>query len=140
MPRCAVGWYIAGEFAGCKQYQQNPKCVRATILPEHLTEEEVCPNAYTSCESTGTGPGVNEDVIMYVTSQPRDTCGSTLASAAACAFDAVTRRPIAGNIIFCKINPEFFESDLATAVHEMLHVLVRRSDLAVLRPAQVGMA
>jgi Leishmanolysin len=69
--------------------------------------------------------GVDADVIVYVTSQPRDTCGTTLASAAACAFDPLNNRPVAGNIIFCTINPSEFEQDLATAVHELLHVLVR---------------
>ena len=64
-------------------------------------------------------------MIVYVTSQARDSCGSTLASAAACEFDPDSNRPVAGNIIFCKINPAQFASDLSTAVHELLHILVR---------------
>jgi hypothetical protein len=70
--------------------------------------------------------GEDADLIIYVTNQRSALCGNTtLASAAACAFDPVTNRPIAGNIIFCQINPDLFNRDLVTAVHELLHVLVR---------------
>lgn len=69
--------------------------------------------------------GVDADLIIYVSTRERSQCGSTLAAAAACAFDPVTNRPLAGNLIFCKIDPSVFDKDLATAVHEVLHVLVR---------------
>ena len=68
--------------------------------------------------------GVDADIIIYVTTSDPDTCGDTLASAAACAFDAGTNRPVAGNIIFCKFSPNQYDKDLATAVHEIFHILV----------------
>jgi Leishmanolysin len=80
--------------------------------------------------------GKDADVIIYVTSQPRDSCGSTLASAAACAFDPATHRPVAGNIIFCKIDPQSFDQDLATAVHELMHVLARAPALPACSESQ----
>jgi hypothetical protein len=68
--------------------------------------------------------GVDADLIIYVTSRNKTVCGKTLAAAAACAFDTQTNRPVAGNLIICKISPSTFDKDLATAVHELLHVLV----------------
>lgn len=76
-------------------------------------------------DNSPAGAGVDADLVIYVSTRDRAECGSTLAAAAACAFDPETNRPLAGNLIFCKIDPSVFDKDLATAVHEVLHVLVR---------------
>ena len=68
--------------------------------------------------------GVDADIIIYVTTTDPEECGNTLASAAACAFDSATNRPVAGNIIFCQFGPNQYDKDLATAVHELFHILV----------------
>lgn len=52
-------------------------------------------------------------------------CVNTLASAAALILSAVTKRPLYGELIFCQLHPDRLEMDLAVAVHEVMHVLVR---------------
>jgi hypothetical protein len=64
-------------------------------------------------------------MVIYVTNEDPNTCGTTLASAAACEYDAGTNRPLAGNIILCAADPANYENDVTTAVHELLHVAVR---------------
>ena len=101
-----------------------PTCVYAEVPAQHLAQFTVCPNSAYSCETYPEGAGAEGDLILYVTNEDPSTCGSRLAAAAACAFDPVTNRPVAGNVILCQISPDNFDSDLTTAVHEMLHVLV----------------
>lgn len=91
----------------------------------HQPMRHVCQIARLRCSAADTCAGVAADIIIYVTTRDPAACGDTLASAAACAFDAVTHRPIAGNIIFCKYSADTFDKDLSTAVHELFHVLVR---------------
>jgi hypothetical protein len=48
-----------------------------------------------------------------------------LAQASPCYYDAATNRPVAGEIQFCHIGEQHLEDQLITAVHELIHVLVR---------------
>lgn len=128
-PLCRRAWYRNSQFISCKEYAAAT-CIYANIPSDHLAQYTVCPNNAFNCQTVSEGAGAEGDVIFYVTNEDPSTCGTTLAAAAACAFDPVTNRPIAGNVILCKISPENFDSDLITAVHEMLHVMVPSSVLS----------
>ena len=53
-------------------------------------------------------------------------CGSnTLAISLVCAWDPVSNRPIAGEINFCKFNLLNVPLDVESALHEIVHTLVR---------------
>lgn len=54
-------------------------------------------------------------------------CETFLAAAGPLFLEDVTLRPIIGLVILChlELDPESFESDLTTTVHEVLHALVR---------------
>lgn len=122
-PLCRRGWYSSSRFISCKEFAA-PTCVFADIPQQHLDQYTVCPNSATDCRTVAQGDGAEGDLILYVTNEDPATCGSRLAAAAACAFDGETNRPLAGNVILCQISRENFDSDLITAVHEILHVLV----------------
>eukprot|EP00892_Ulva_mutabilis_P007886 jgi/Ulvmu1/546/UM001_0554.1 len=121
-PMCRRGWYSSSQFISCKEYA-TPTCVYASVPNDHLNKFAVCPDSAFDCQTYPGGVGAEGDVLFYVTNEDPATCGSRLAAAAACAFHPVTNRPIAGNVILCQISSDNFDSDLATAVHEMLHVL-----------------
>jgi hypothetical protein len=67
--------------------------------------------------------GEGADLIIYVTSAGQDC--DALAQASPCYYDAATNRPVAGEIQFCKIGEQPAKDQLITAVHELMHVLVR---------------
>lgn len=70
------------------------------------------------------GAGVDADLVVFVTALDPGAC-DFLAQASACAFDAATSRSVAGEIQFCNIGRQSPDVELATAVHELVHVLVR---------------
>ena len=136
-PLCRRAWYRSSQFVSCKEYAV-PTCVQASIPLKHLAQFTVCPNTFDSCQTYEEGAGAEGDLILYVTNEDPATCGSRLAAAAACAFDPVTNRPLAGNVILCQISPDNFDSDLTTAVHEILHVLVNFPASCLCLPLQHG--
>jgi hypothetical protein len=69
--------------------------------------------------------------VLKVTSLPASdpSCNSTIASTLAWYIDEVTKRPIYGVIIFCLVQPGRLKVDIAFAVHEIMHALVRAIQL-----------
>lgn len=74
------------------------------------------------------GAGIDADILVKVASYPADTnfCRSSLAAALPVVFETLTRRAIFGQIWVCQILPKFdFSGNLATVVHELIHIVVR---------------
>ena len=79
--------------------------------------------------STATSRGIpNSDLHLYVVHKDSETDGD-LANAIACSYNKLYGRPTFGRIEFnlayvgVSEEPEVFENDLETTVHEILHVL-----------------
>ena len=94
--------------------------------------------------------GVDADLIVYVVAKTagcdsNDDSGSieksvVLAYANGCLQDPMNNRPVAGMITFCTFGPNQLDEDLETAVHEIIHVLVRApfsSEISVSSPQKM---
>jgi hypothetical protein len=66
---------------------------------------------------------VDADLIIFVTTAT-EKCDA-LAQAMPCSFSESSGRAVAGEIQFCNLAKQDFYADLSTAVHELIHVLVR---------------
>lgn len=60
-----------------------------------------------------------------------DECAAFPAGAIAAAFanflDRGSKRPIYGDIVICRLDPDDFRGDFETVVHELIHAVVRPS-------------
>lgn len=54
-----------------------------------------------------------------------EECEGVIAGSIPAIFEDVTYRPIFGIMRLCHVNPDTWEADVATIVHELMHALVR---------------
>ncbi|KAE9036495.1 hypothetical protein PR003_g6984 [Phytophthora rubi] len=128
---CRTQWLTTPPI--CKTFVQNEKCLEMPIPAEHFGATRYCNScpkegcAGGSCAYTD-GQGVEDsDFLLYIRSATTDYCGTrTLAYASSCQKDQYDR-PTFGMVNFC---PEMistaagdYESQVATAMHEMTHAL-----------------
>lgn len=80
--------------------------------------------------SRGQSAGIDADLLVKVSSMPRDhgVCRDTIAFAVPSVFEKYTRRPIFDTIWVCHFGQDDFATDLGTMMHELGHIIVR-SDL-----------
>ncbi|DAZ97268.1 TPA: hypothetical protein N0F65_009319 [Lagenidium giganteum] len=117
----------------CKTVMAQEMCFEMPIPVEHFVPTRVC----STCLSVGCansacsvlpGDGVaNSDYVIYVRAVSTSTCnGQVLAYASACQKDQFDR-PTFGMVNFCPSlidsSPIKYETQLATAMHEMTHAL-----------------
>lgn len=62
--------------------------------------------------------------MVQVKTAPTEDCAFT-ARAGVLEIEEATNRPVLGDVEFCFVDPNDFQFDVTTAVHELLHILVR---------------
>ncbi|DBA01727.1 TPA: hypothetical protein N0F65_010137 [Lagenidium giganteum] len=124
----------------CKTVSAHEMCLEMPIPDDHFAATRVCSNCLSDdnckgskCNATPDGGVSDADVVIYVRAVNTTTCdGMVLAYASACQLDQYDR-PTFGMVNFCPdlIDPAplAYETQLATALHEMTHALGFSSSL-----------
>jgi hypothetical protein len=108
--------------------ENNVDRLSACMIPStHMHIMRALLRVTKTTRGTSSHSGIDADVLIKVTSYAATDpyCRGINAAAASHKYEDGTYRPIYGYIIFCKIKPSDFEGDLATTMHEVMHVLVR---------------
>ncbi|RLN54756.1 hypothetical protein BBJ29_007586 [Phytophthora kernoviae] len=128
---CKAQWMTTPRV--CQTFVADEKCLDMVIPDEHFGATRLC----STCPNTGCASGkctysasngvADTDFLLYVRSATTDYCGTrTLAYASSCQKDQYDR-PTFGMANFCPSQlstaASDYESQVATAMHEMTHAL-----------------
>jgi leishmanolysin-like peptidase len=129
---CAIKWMTSPP--ACQTVLKSEQCLEMTIPADHFSSTRICSTCLStgckigSCSTLAGGQGVpNSDFVLYVRAIDSSFCsGAVVAYAASCQKDQHDR-PTFGMANFCpmqiKTNPDEYEKQLSTAMHEITHAL-----------------